>query len=63
MKRFLTLLLSVGMLLSFALPLTACSVSSRLKRMDENKRAVCFYELINEKRMRQFPARKNVRMI
>ena len=50
MKKFLTLLLSVGMLLSFALPLTACSVSSRLKRMDENKRAVCFYELINEKK-------------
>ena len=50
MKKFLTLLLSVGMLLSFALPMTACSVSSRLKRMDENKRAVCFYELINEKK-------------
>ena len=50
MKKFLTLLLSVGMLLSFALPLTACSVSSRLKCMDENKRAVCFYELINEKK-------------
>ena len=50
MKKFLTLLLSVGMLLSFALPMTACSVASRLKRMDENKRAVCFYELINEKK-------------
>ena len=50
MKKFLTLLLAAVMLLAVALPMTACSVSSRLKRMDENKRAVCFYELINEKK-------------
>ena len=50
MKKFLTLFLAALMLLAVALPMTACSVSSRLKRMDENKRAVYFYELINEKK-------------
>ena len=50
MKKFLTLLLAAVMLLAVALPMTACSVSSRLKCMDENKRAVYFYELINEKK-------------
>ena len=30
MKKFLTLLLAAVMLLSVALPMTACSVSSRL---------------------------------
>ncbi|MBP3665553.1 MAG: hypothetical protein J6K29_00735 [Clostridia bacterium] len=50
MKKFITLILAAVMLLSVALPLTSCSVSSRLKHMDGNKRAVCFYELINEKK-------------
>ena len=50
MKKFLTLFLAALLLLAVALPMTACSVSSHLKRMDENKRAVYFYELINEKK-------------
>ena len=50
MKRIFTLFLASLMLLSSVLPMTSCSVSSRLKRMDGNKRAVYFYELMNEKK-------------
>ncbi len=50
MKKFLTLFLAALLLFAVALPMTACSVSSHLKRMDESKRAVYFYELINEKK-------------
>ncbi len=49
MKRILTLLLAAVLLLSVALPLTACSASARLSRMDEPDRAVKLFEFSNEK--------------
>lgn len=45
MKRILTLFLSVLLLLAAVLPLTSCSESDRLERMDEPEKAVRLAEL------------------
>ena len=49
MKRIITLLLAAVLLLSVAVPMTACSASARLNRMDEPDRAVKLFEYSNEK--------------
>ena len=46
MKRIVTLLLAATLLLGLALPMTSCSASKRLARMDdETERAYYFYEI------------------
>lgn len=49
MKKIITLLLAAVLLLSVALPMTACSAAAQLNRLDEPDRAVKLFELSNEK--------------
>ena len=49
MKRIIAKLLSIAMLLTLAtLPLSSCSETDRLARMDEPERAVAFFTLVEE---------------
>ena len=45
MKKFLTLLLAAVMLMTVALPLSSCSASARLSRMDETDGAFYLYKI------------------
>ena len=45
MKKLITLFLAAAMLTALALPMTACSGSRRLLRMEESERAVAFYTM------------------
>ncbi|MBQ4113584.1 MAG: hypothetical protein IJD38_12385 [Clostridia bacterium] len=50
MKKLIARLLVLSLLITaLALPLTSCSETARLNRMDEAVRAVAFYELFEEK--------------
>ena len=43
MKKIMTLVLALSMLLALTLPMTSCSTAARLSRMEETKRAYYFY--------------------
>ena len=43
MKKIVTLVLALSMLLALTLPMTSCSAAARLSRMEETKRAYYFY--------------------
>ena len=43
MKKIMTLVLVLSMLLALTLPMTSCSTAARLSRMEETKRAYYFY--------------------
>ena len=50
MKKLIARLLVLSLLITaLALPLTSCSETARLNRMDEAERAVAFFDLIEEK--------------
>ena len=47
MKKIITLLLAVSILLTLALSMTSCSTAARLSRMEESERAYYFYAVID----------------
>lgn len=49
MKKFISILLAAATLLALVIPMTSCSETARLSRMEEAERAVAFFALVEEK--------------